>query len=50
MFFIDRLSFRLGKERNIFSDEAFKRIRLGVTIQMTSLGIPMIWMGEEIGE
>ncbi len=40
----------LGKERSIFSEEAFKRIRLGVVIQMTSIGIPMIWMGEEIGE
>lgn len=40
----------LGKERCIFGEEAFRRIRLGVVIQMTSVGIPMIWMGEEIGE
>ena len=40
----------LGKERCIFDEEAFRRIRLGVVIQMTSIGIPMIWMGEEIGE
>lgn len=40
----------LGKERSIFGEEAFRRIRLGVVIQMTSVGIPMIWMGEEIGE
>jgi 1,4-alpha-glucan branching enzyme len=40
----------LGKERLIFGDEAFKRVRLGVVLQMTSIGIPMIWMGEEIGE
>ncbi|CAF0785050.1 unnamed protein product, partial [Didymodactylos carnosus] len=46
----DRLFVELGKERNIFGDEAFRRIRLGVVIQMTAMGIPMIWMGEEIGE
>ena len=46
----DRMLVELGKERSIFGTEAFKRIRLGVVIQMTSIGIPMIWMGEEIGE
>ncbi|CAF1129819.1 unnamed protein product [Rotaria sordida] len=46
----DRMLVELGKERSIFGEEAFKRIRLGVVIQMTSTGIPMIWMGEEIGE
>jgi 1,4-alpha-glucan branching enzyme len=40
----------LGKERLIFGEEAFKRVRLGVVLQMTSIGIPMIWMGEEMGE
>jgi 1,4-alpha-glucan branching enzyme len=47
---IDSKNFVIGKERCIFGAEAFKRIRLGVVIQMTSIGIPMIWMGEEIGE
>lgn len=40
----------LGKEKLIFGEEAFKRVRLGVVLQMTSIGIPMIWMGEEMGE
>jgi len=40
----------LGKEKSIFGEEAFKRVRLGVVLQMTSIGIPMIWMGEEFGE
>ena len=44
------ITFFIEKERCIFGAEAFKRIRLGVVIQMTSIGIPMIWMGEEIGE
>ncbi|BAQ65350.1 alpha-amylase family glycosyl hydrolase [Geminocystis sp. NIES-3709] len=37
-------------DRNIFYEEAFKRIKLGVAILMTAIGIPMIWMGEELGE
>ena len=39
-----------GKEASIFGEEAFKRVRLGYVIQMTSIGIPLIWMGEEMGE
>ncbi|CAF4159753.1 unnamed protein product [Rotaria sp. Silwood2] len=46
----DRMLVELGKEKCIFDEEAFKRIRLGVVLQMTSIGIPMIWMGEEMGE
>jgi 1,4-alpha-glucan branching enzyme len=37
-------------DRKIFSEEAFKRIKLGVAILMTAVGIPLIWMGEEFGE
>lgn len=37
-------------ERQIFDDEAFKRVRLGVALLMTAVGIPLIWMGEELGE
>lgn len=39
----------LGKQ-GIFDDAAFKRVKLGVVLQMTAVGIPMIWMGEEFGE
>ncbi|UJR33292.1 hypothetical protein I4U23_020743 [Adineta vaga] len=46
----DRMLVEMGKERSIFGEEAFKRVRLGVVLQMTSIGIPMIWMGEEMGE
>lgn len=46
----DRMLVEFGKEKCIFGEEAFKRVRLGVVLQMTSIGIPMIWMGEEIGE
>ncbi|HCF28959.1 MAG TPA: alpha-amylase, partial [Cyanobacteria bacterium UBA11049] len=37
-------------DRNIFDEEAFKRIKLGAAILMTAIGVPLIWMGEEFGE
>lgn len=36
--------------RNIFNEEAFTRAKLGAAILMTSVGVPLIWMGEEFGE
>ena len=36
--------------RDIFNEEAFKRIKLGVALLMTAVGVPLIWMGEEFGE
>jgi len=36
--------------RNIFGDEAFRRVKLGAAILMTAVGVPLIWMGEEFGE
>ncbi|NET90033.1 MAG: alpha-amylase [Kamptonema sp. SIO1D9] len=44
-----RLMVELG-DRNIFDEAAFKRIKLGVALLMTAVGIPMVWMGEEFGE
>jgi len=37
-------------DRGIFDDSAFKRAKIGATLMMTAVGIPMIWMGEEFGE
>ncbi|MDX2229201.1 MAG: alpha-amylase family glycosyl hydrolase [Leptolyngbyaceae cyanobacterium bins.349] len=37
-------------DRGIFNDDAFRRRRLGAVLVMTAMGIPMIWMGEELGE
>ena len=39
---------KLG-DRNIFEEAAFKRVKLGATLLMTAVGIPMIWMGSEFG-
>ncbi|CAF4143271.1 unnamed protein product, partial [Rotaria sordida] len=38
------------KERQIFDKDAFRRVRMAFAIQITSFGLVMIWMGEEIGE
>lgn len=45
----NRLMVELG-DREIFDDEAFRRLRLGMVILFTAVGIPMLWMGAEFGE
>lgn len=37
-------------QRGILDDAAFQRVKLGVALQMTAVGVPLIWMGEEFGE
>ncbi len=36
-------------DMEIFEKAAFKRAKLGAALVLTSLGVPMIWMGEEFG-
>jgi 1,4-alpha-glucan branching enzyme len=45
----ERLMVELGN-RGILDEEAFKRIKLGVAILMTAVGVPLVWMGEEFSE
>lgn len=45
----NRLFRKLG-EKGILDDELYRRAKLGAVIVMTSVGVPMIWMGEEFGE
>jgi 1,4-alpha-glucan branching enzyme len=45
----NRLFLKFG-EKGILDAEAYKRAKLGALILMTSVGVPMIWMGEEFGE
>ena len=45
----NRLFRKLG-EKGILDAELYKRAKLGALILMTSVGVPMIWMGEEFGE
>ncbi len=45
----DRLFRKLG-EKGILDEELYRRAKLGVLILMSSVGVPMIWMGEEFGE
>lgn len=44
----DHLMAQLAKHE-VFDDAAFKRAKLGATIVMTAMGVPLIWMGEEFG-
>src|SRR6185369_8267219 len=45
----NRLFRKLG-EKGILDRELYIRAKLGALILMTSIGVPMIWMGEEFGE
>ena len=45
----NRLFRKLG-EKGILNEELYRRAKLGATILMTAVGVPMIWMGEEFGE
>ncbi|MCC5637231.1 alpha amylase C-terminal domain-containing protein [Nostoc sp. CHAB 5844] len=45
----NRVMVELGN-RSIFDEEAFRRIKLGVAILMTAVGVPLVWMGQEFGE
>ena len=45
----NRLFLKLG-EKGILDAEAYQRAKLGALILLTSVGVPMIWMGEEFGE
>jgi 1,4-alpha-glucan branching enzyme len=44
-----RILYQLGKEQ-IFDDQAFERVGLAAILLMTAMGVPMIWMGTELGE
>lgn len=45
----DRLMVELAN-REIFDEEAFKRVKMGVALMVTAIGVPLVWMGEEFGE
>jgi Alpha amylase, catalytic domain len=45
-----RLLFRLGKNHFIFDDEAFLRLHLAAILLGTSVGISLIWQGNELGD
>jgi 1,4-alpha-glucan branching enzyme len=44
-----RIMVELGN-RGIVGEAAFKRVKLGATLLMTAVGIPMLWMGQEFGD
>jgi 1,4-alpha-glucan branching enzyme len=46
----ERFLFILGKEGNLFDDNAFIRMRLAMIILISSVSIPFITQGDEFGE
>jgi 1,4-alpha-glucan branching enzyme len=44
-----RLMLELG-DRDVFEEAAFTRIKLGLALLLTAVGVPLILMGEEFGE
>ena len=42
--------FRELGDRGIFDEAAFRRAGLGAVLLMTAMGVPMLWMGEELGQ
>ncbi len=46
----ERFLFLLGKNGNVFDDNAFIRMRLAMIILITSVGVPFITQGDEFGE
>jgi 1,4-alpha-glucan branching enzyme len=46
----ERLFFLLGEVAKTFDEAAFRRAKLGASLLLTAPGIPMIWMGDEMGQ
>jgi len=46
----DRIAYLLGDVAKTFDAAAFRRLKLGGALLLTSAGIPMLWMGQEWGE
>lgn len=44
-----RAMYILGDDAKIFDEAAFRRMKLGISILMTTPGMPMLWMGNEFG-
>ncbi|CAF0846354.1 unnamed protein product [Rotaria sordida] len=45
-----RLLFRVGNNHCIFDDEAFLRMHMAAILLATSVGVPLIWQGDELGD
>jgi 1,4-alpha-glucan branching enzyme len=45
----NRIMYDLGDIGKTFDGPAFRRSKLGAALLMTAPGVPMIWMGQEIG-
>jgi 1,4-alpha-glucan branching enzyme len=46
----DRIIWQLGHYGKTFDDAAFRRVKMGTSILFTAPGVPMLYMGQEMGE
>ena len=46
----DRVLVDLGKERQIFDKDAFRRVQMAFAVYSSAFGLMMMWMGAELGE
>ena len=44
-----RILHLLGNDAKVFDEAAFRRVKLGTALLLTSPGLPMLWMGQEFG-
>jgi 1,4-alpha-glucan branching enzyme len=45
----DRILRQIADESKTFGEAAFRRVKLATALVMTSPGLPMVWMGQELG-
>ncbi|MCC7446005.1 MAG: alpha-amylase [Anaerolineae bacterium] len=45
----DRIMWQVGHYGNLFDEPAFRRIKMGASLLLTAMGMPMLWMGQEFG-
>ncbi|HEX3050141.1 MAG TPA: alpha-amylase family glycosyl hydrolase [Aggregatilineaceae bacterium] len=45
----DRIMWQIGAKGGLFDQAAFRRMKLGAVLLLTTPGIPMLWMGQEFG-
>ena len=46
----ERIMRQLGEQANLFGEAAFRRVKLAITLLLTTPGLPMLRMGQEFGD
>jgi 1,4-alpha-glucan branching enzyme len=45
----ERILKQIADESHVFGEEAFRRVKLATALLLTTPGMPLIWMGQELG-